>query len=90
MMKRLYRFCRIPVLCSACLFALAPGGAEASGPPQNDGLLARIALLEQALNFRDEGLRLESEGSPGAMEAYGKSAAILPGGLGAKIASFSS
>lgn len=90
MMKRLYRFCRIPVLCCACLFALAPGGAEASEPPQNDGLLARIALLEQALNFRDEGLRLESEGNiPGAMEAYGKSAAILPGReLGAKIASF--
>ncbi|MBL3539337.1 hypothetical protein [Aminivibrio sp.] len=75
------RACRFLVLAGlvACLSAVKPGGSEAVGPPSNEELHRRIAVLEQALSLRNEGRRMEAEGNvPGAMEAYWKSFVLYP------------
>lgn len=87
------RTCRFlgPAGLLVCLLAVKPGGAEPSGPPSNEWIHNRIAVLEQALFLRNEGLRMEEEGNvPGAMEAYWKSTLLYPDpGLERKAASFS-
>lgn len=75
------RICRFlgPAGLLVCLLAVKPGGAEPSGPPSNEWIHNRIAVLEQALFLRNEGLRMEEEGNvPGAMEAYWKSFVLYP------------
>ncbi len=75
------RTCRFlgPAGLLVCLLAVKPGGAEPSGPPSNEWIHNRIAVLEQALFLRNEGLRMEEEGNvPGAMEAYWKSFVLYP------------
>lgn len=54
-------------------------GKDASLRPSDSALRSRIAVLEEALFFRREGLRLKKEGYiPGAMEAFAKSLALYP------------
>lgn len=75
------RLCRSLVLAGlmACFSAVMPGEAEGAGPPSNEWLHKRIAVLEQALLLRDEALRMEAEGNvPGAMEACWKSFVLYP------------
>ncbi len=52
---------------------------DASFRPSDSALRNRIAVLEEALFFRNEGLRMEeARDIPGAMEAFAKSHALYP------------
>ncbi len=65
-------------LLTFCRGAVAQG-KDASLRPSDSALLSRIAVLEEALFFRREGLRKEEERDiPGAMEAFAKSLALCP------------
>ena len=71
----------ILVLIPLLLYSHGAGAQEkdASPRPSDSVLRNRIAVLEQALFFRSEGLRMEGERNiPGAMEAFAKSHALYP------------
>jgi tetratricopeptide (TPR) repeat protein len=69
---------------------LLPAWAATPLSLSDSRLRNRIEVLETALVLRNEGARMEAEGNiPGAMEAYGKSAALYPDpALEQKIRSF--
>ncbi len=71
----------ILLLLSMLLHGPAEGaqGKDAPRRPSDSVLRSRIAVLEEALFFRSEGLRMEAEKNiPGAMEAFAKSQALYP------------
>lgn len=75
--KALFTLLLIPLLLY-CHGACAQG-KNVSDRPSELFLQSRIAVLEEALFFRSEGLRREGEGDiPGAMEAFAKSHALYP------------